>query len=106
MRVAHPQIGKPASATRVRGSEHAAEPVLDDGAQRPSSVPGVTPGPREKLVMDVDHRLHEPILPMVSDMGKQYVPFAATEGIPSLYIPRAAAETDALAPTTRTIEIR
>lgn len=106
MRIAHPQIGKPVSATRVRGSEHAAEPVLDDGAQRPSGVPGVTLGPRQKLVMDVDRRLHEPMLPIVSDMGKQYVLLAATEGIPSLYISRTAAKSDALAPTTRTIAIR
>ena len=106
MRIAHPRIGKPVSATRVRGSEHAAEPVLDDGAQRLSGVPGVTLGPRQKLVMDVDRRLHELILPIGSDMGKQYVLLAATEGIPSLYISRAAAESDALAPTTRTITIR
>ena len=56
--------------------------------------------------MDVNRRLHEPILPIFSDMGKQCFLFAATAGVPSLYISRTAVESDTFASTTRSIGVR
>ena len=49
---------------------YAAQSVPDCGARRASHCPGVAPCPRQQFIEDVQRRLHWPMFPMSSGMGK------------------------------------
>jgi len=59
VRVPGTQVRQPIRGTGRRRGQHSAEPFLDHGAQRPTEPPGVALRPNQKIVMNVQCRLHD-----------------------------------------------
>ena len=69
-RIAGSQIRERVSVASRRGREHPPEPFLDHGAQRAPRLRGMPLGASEELVVNVDGRLHGPILPIHMVFGQ------------------------------------